>query len=103
MDLEQVTIIFLILVFIAAELYRSVRAHRGVIVSFQDQGPLSAILPVQAVSVRLQDGHEVTAQLNGCTACLGRLKVGDEVRVSNCSDGYVVDLPWIRKGTCSGS
>lgn len=96
MDLEQATIIFLILVFVAAELYRCIRGRRGVIVSFHDLGPFSAILPVLAVSVRLQDGQEVTAQLNGCTACLGRLKVGDEIRISNSSDGYVVDLPWFR-------
>ncbi len=37
---------------------------------------------MMSVKVRMKDGAEIDADLNSCTACMGRLKVGDEVRVS---------------------
>lgn len=96
MDLEQATIIFLVSVFIIAEIFRIFRGTRGVITAFDDAG-LAALLPVNSVRIKLHNGREIQAKLNCCTACLGRLKVGDEVRVTDTKDGYVVDLPWFRK------
>ncbi len=66
------------------------------IVGMNDDGLGLLLSPVVTVRVRLRDGEEITAGLNCCTACLGRLEIGDEVRVSDSSDGYVVDLPWFR-------
>jgi len=71
-------------------------------VAVQDDrlGPVP--LPVMRVRVRLQGGQEVTAGLNCCTACLGRLTVGDEVRVTDTADGYTADLPWLlRRKSCN--
>jgi hypothetical protein len=100
--LEQATILFLVIVFVTAELYRMRRGHRGLIVSVVETGvPLEA-LPALSVHVRLDDGREVTASLMSCTACLGRVQVGDEVRVSDTRDGWVVDLPWLRSRACKG-
>ncbi len=102
MHIEQATVLFLVMVFAAAEVYRLVRGRRGVIVSEDDSGLAGIALPVTSVKVRLECGDEVTATMNCCTACLGRLKIGDEVRVSDSSDGYVVDLPWFRRRSCHG-
>lgn len=95
--LEQVTLIFLVMVFAVAEIYRAGRARRGVIVALQEDIFSVAVMPVIHVRVRLNGGEEVAAALNCCTACLGRLNVGDRVRVANTRDGYVVDLPWFRR------
>lgn len=101
MTLEHLTLAFLLLFFAAAEIYRIVHGKRGVIVSVEDSSVSALVLPVTAVRVRLGDGREVSAQLNCCTACLGRLKVGDQVRVTNSRSGYVVELPWLNRSQCS--
>ena len=98
MNLEYATTLILLAFFAAAEIYRFKRGLRGVIVSVSDPG---IPLPVTSVKVRLQAGDEVAAQLNCCTACLGQLKIGDQVRVAPSSDGYVVDLPWFRRSRCA--
>jgi hypothetical protein len=98
MTLEYATTVFLVFVFIAAEVYRSVRGQRGVILSVEEGALAQILLPEVRVGVRLNDGRDVSATLNGCTLCLGRLKIGDQVRVSPSRDGYVVDLPWFRSG-----
>jgi hypothetical protein len=102
MTLELATVLFLVAVFLTAEVYRMKRWRRGLIVAMDNPGIPLVALPVVTVQVRLDDGSEVSAKLNCCTACLGRLTVGDEVRVSDTSDGWVVNLPWLRTGTCSG-
>jgi hypothetical protein len=99
--LEQATILFLVIVFIAAEIYRSRRGLRGSILAVNDAGLPLIAAPVMSVQVRLRDGREVTASLTCCTACLGRVQIGDEVRVANTRDGWVVDLPWFRGRSCS--
>ncbi len=99
--IEYATLIFLILIFVAAEIHRARRGVRGVIASVKDTGIDPMFLPVTPVNVRLENGSEVIAQVNCCTACLGRLKIGDHVRVSRSKEGYTVDLPWIRKKICS--
>jgi len=98
MNLEHATTLILIVFFAAAEIYRLKRGLRGVLVSVNDPG---IFLPVTSVKVRLRTGGEVTAQLNCCTACLGRLQIGDEVRVAASREGYVVDLPWFRRRKCA--
>lgn len=101
MNIEQATIAFLVIVFAAAEVYRLMRGSRGVIVREEDGGFPGIALPITTVRVRMENGDEVPASMNCCTACLGRLKVGDEVRVSHSSDGYVVDLPWFTRRSCA--
>ncbi len=80
------------------------RARRGLIVGVRDPGLPLAVAPVLEVRVRFKDGTEIDATLNLCTACMGRLNVGDEVRVSGTGEGWIVDLPWRRKSRscCSG-
>jgi hypothetical protein len=96
MSLENATLVFLVLVFLAAEIHRALRSTRGVIVSVEE-GSLGPVpLPIMKVGVRLDRGDEVSASLNCCTLCLGRLNIGDEVRVCPSREGYVVDLPWFR-------
>ncbi len=100
MTLEAITVLFLILLFLAAEIGRFMRGIRGRIVSVNETGFAQAILPVVRVRVKLNNGPEITAGLNGCAACLGRLKIGDEVRVCETSDGYTIDLPWFTAKHC---
>jgi hypothetical protein len=96
MTIDQLTLVFLVGVFVLAEVYRAGRASRGVIVSVESDPTGLLELPTMIVRVRLRDGNEVSAGLSCCTACLGRLRVGDEVRVTSSRDGYIVDLPWLR-------
>jgi hypothetical protein len=100
MTIDQLTVIFLIMVFVSAEVFRSFRGKRGIIDSFEDGGLGSGMLAMN-VKVTLNTGEKVSADLNCCTACMGRLGIGDEVRVSPTRNGYVVDLPWFRRGTCN--
>ena len=101
MNIEQATVVFLVIVFAAAEIFRFMRGRRGVIVCEEDSGFNGIALPVTTVRVKLDSGDEVKASMNCCTACLGRLKIGDEVRVSNSRDGYLVDLPWFSRRSCN--
>ncbi len=103
MTLEHATLIFLVLVFVAAEVYRTRRGQPGVIVSVgaTSFGPIP--LPLVQVDVRLETGSKVSASLDCCTACLGRLNVGDEVRVFRSNEGYKVALPWVRSGASGKS
>jgi hypothetical protein len=104
MSIEYATIFFLIAVFIIAEIYRMRRGRRGVIVSANGSHLAGVALPVFQVEVELRDGTRVNAAANCCTACLGQLKVGDEVMVTSSRDGYVVDLPWLRsRQRCTGA
>jgi hypothetical protein len=100
MNLEHATLIFLIALFVLAELYHMARGERGLIIDVHEPA-LAHFLPAMQVTVELTEGREVVATLSGCTACLGRLQIGDEVLVRSSKDGYVVDLPWVRKHTCA--
>lgn len=95
MDLETVTLVFLIMVFVSAEVYRSLRSSRGVIVAFEDSDLGFLVSPLLTARVKLNDGSVVLASVNSCTACLGRLAVGTQVRIYNSSSGYVLDTPWV--------
>ncbi|MFH0824848.1 MAG: hypothetical protein V2B18_19010 [Pseudomonadota bacterium] len=95
MTLEHATSAFLVVLFVVAEIYRLRRARRGVILALNEGGPSFVALPVTPAKVRMNDGKVVTASLGCCTACLGRLKVGDEVLVADTKEGFTVELPWV--------
>lgn len=97
MNIEHVTLLFLVCVFVGAEIFRARRGLRGVITAADECCIGPAVLPIMTVRVMLERGDEVTAKLNCCTSCLGRLTIGDEVRVADSRDGYVIDLPWLRR------
>lgn len=100
--LEYLTLLFLVALFVAAEVYRMRSGRRGVLLAADDPIDSPAPLPVTHVRVMLDDNSEVAASLNCCTACIGRLNVGDEVRVAETKDGWVVDLAWFRSSGCGG-
>lgn len=97
MDIETITLIFLVILFLTAEGYRALRSSRGIIVSFEDSDLGFLVSPELTAKIRLEDGAIVQASVNGCTACMGNLIVGSQVRVYESSNGYVVDTPWFRK------
>jgi len=103
MTLEQLTLGFLIAVFLAAEVYRFTRGTRGVIVTVDEPAMPFVALPITNVRVRLDDGREVQARLDACTSCMGHLKTGDQVRVAETREGWVVDLPWRNRKHCANS
>ena len=76
MNLEHATLLFLVVVFIGAEIFRSTRSMRGVIVSADDCSIGPVVLPTMTVKVRLDQGDEVTASLNCCTAVFGQTDRG---------------------------
>jgi hypothetical protein len=100
MNLEYLTFLILVGFFVAAEVYRFRRGMSGEIVGLEPSTLGPVVLPVQPVRVRLDAGDEVTATMNCCVACLGRLQVGDRVRVTKSREGFVVDLPWTRGKSC---
>jgi hypothetical protein len=102
MNIELATTIFLITVFLCAELYRLIRGKTGIVVAFIEGLPGTAML-TNKVQVELAGGELVTAEMNACVACLGRVGIGTEVRVAESREGFVVHLPWFRSGKCSGS
>jgi hypothetical protein len=102
MNIELATTIFLIAVFTSAELYRLLRGKTGVVVGFIEGFPGTAML-ANKVQVELVTGELVTAEMNACVACLGRVGIGTEVRVTESRDGFVVHLPWFRSGKCCGA
>lgn len=97
MTLEHATLLFLVVLFLAAEVFRTARGARGVLLSLNDPGHDIATVPVIKARVKLHDGTVIDAGLNFCTACIGQLKVGDEVRVTNSREGYILDLPWFQR------
>lgn len=97
MDLEFLTTVLLVLVFIAAELYRVFWSQRGVILSLKERDAGVLFTAGATACIRLADGNEITLDIPPCTLCLGRLCVGEEVRVTRSKSGYSVDLPWSRK------
>jgi hypothetical protein len=103
MDIELITLAFLIVLFVTAEVYRSLKSSRGVIVSFEDSDLGFLVSPVLTARVRLEDGAIVQATANSCAVCMGKMAVGTQVRVYCSSTGYVLDSPWFRKkssGSC---
>ncbi len=102
MNLEHATLIFLVAFFIAVEIWRIRRGQHGVIVALGDDADFPVPLPVTSVQVRLENGSHVKATMSCCTACLGRLQIGDQVKVSPSRDGWVVDLPWFGRKSCEG-
>lgn len=95
--LEQGTLLFLVMIFFAAEIFRVARGTRGVLLSLTDPGHDLESAALIAARVKLRDGTVIDAGLNYCTACMGRLRVGDEVRVTNSREGYILDLPWFQR------
>ncbi len=96
MNIENITLGFLIAVFILAEIYRTLRSARGVIVSVEDSGPQNFFGEIRTAVVRLKSGREVTAKMSQCAACIARIQLGSEVKVFNSSDGFTIDPVWFR-------
>ncbi len=96
MDWDYLTTVLLVAVFLAAEVYRCVGSRRGVILLL-NVDETSASFHCSTALIRLDDGNEITAEVPPCTLCLGRLGVGEEVRVIRGGRGYSVDLPWFQR------
>ncbi len=102
MDLEYFTSVLLLGVFIAAEVYRAIASRKGFIVGFKVMDePGQSLSFGTTAHVKLKNGDDVYANISPCTMCLGRLGIGEEVRVIPSGRGYLVDLPWFRTMSCS--
>lgn len=109
MNIEHITLLFLITVFVLAEIYRARRSVRGVVVSFEDTGPLNFFGEVRTVVVKLSSGELIQARMSSCAQCLGKIEPGSEVRIFDSSEGFQIDPVWIRsskncaqKNSCAG-
>lgn len=96
MNLENLTLIFLIAVFLAAEIYRTRRSVRGIVTFIEDFGPQNFLGEIRTATVKLYSGQEVSAKLTSCSACIGKIGIGSEVKVFKSSEGYMVDPVWFR-------
>lgn len=102
MAIENLTLLFLVLVFALAEVWALTRGLRGVMVGFCDEAPPMLRLADRRVRVRLADGSFVAARVSGCTACMNRLAVGDAVSLLRQGAELVVAVPWGPR-RCPGS
>ena len=102
MVVENLTLLFLVLVFVLAELWSAVRGLRGVMVGFCDDEIPMLRLADRRVQVRLKDGSLVSAKVSGCTACMNRLAVGDAVSLLRQGAELVVAVPWGAR-SCPGT
>ena len=96
MDIEQITLLFLIAIFALAEIYRARRSVRGIVISLEEPGPFNFFGEFRTAVVRLSSGRKVEAKMTSCTACLGKIELGSEVKIYSASDGYQIDPVWIR-------
>lgn len=102
MDWENATLIFLIAVFLMAELYRTRRSVRGMVISIDECGPQNFLGEIRTAIVRLSSGRDIEAKLTSCSACIGKIGIGSEVKVFKSSDGYMIDPIWFRsKDKCA--
>jgi len=93
-SLESLTALFLVGLFLYAEIQQWIGRKKGVIVGVVGSPlPLADLLGSE-VRVRMHGGELVTAVVPACTQCMGRLQVGDEVDMVRTRDGYVVKLPF---------
>jgi hypothetical protein len=91
-DIEMITTAFVVLVFLAAEVYRIARGRRATIEFIEPI--LGCELAGLRLRVRLDDGATVWAQSDPCTACMGHFRIGDSVRVTRFKDEFKIHLPW---------
>jgi len=96
MDIEQITLLFLIAIFALAEIYRARRSVRGIVISLEEPGPFNFFGEFRTAVVRLSSGKKVEAKMTSCTACLGKIELGSEVKIYSASDGYQIDPVWFR-------
>jgi hypothetical protein len=91
----EITSLFLIIVFIAAEFYRFRRRITGLI---REVLPLDGD-PTGLMGARLHvltpDDREVTALVSGCQMCACRLSIGDTVSLVPGPHGYVLRSAWM--------
>ena len=104
-SIELLTFLFLVGVFTFLEVYQIFSKKKGVIVDVVESPiPLGGMLGGEVV-VRMTSGRVVRAKLSGCTQCMGRFTVGDEVHLIRSRSGYSVKIPFMsgRMHTCSHS
>lgn len=95
--IELLTFFFLVGFFAFLEIRQLFDKERGIIVDFVEPAlPLAGMLSTE-VLVRMEDGNIVNANLSGCTQCMGRFQVGDEVHLIRSRSGYSVKIPFISR------
>jgi hypothetical protein len=91
----EMTTVFLIIVFVAAEFYRYGNRITGMV---RKVLPLDGD-PTGLAGVRLRvetsEAGEVTALVSGCQMCLSPIKMGETVSLVPGPNGYIVKPPWI--------
>jgi hypothetical protein len=90
-----ITALFLIAVFLAAELYRFKSRITGFVrdIQFLDGDPTGFI--GARIQVVTPENIEVTAFISGCQMCASPISVGDRVLLIHGPQGYIVKSFWI--------
>jgi hypothetical protein len=89
------TTLFLIGFFAFAQIYCSVKSHRGHIKQVNANSIDQFDLLPRSVSVHLENGKEIQAQASACILCMGRFSQGDRVRVFENKGKYTLGLPFL--------
>jgi hypothetical protein len=98
-----ITTLFLIAVFLAAELYRFKRRITGLIrdIRFLDDDPTG--LMGARIQVITPENGEITAFISSCQMCASPISIGAKVLLIPGPNGYVMKSPWTyrrSRGAC---
>jgi hypothetical protein len=90
-----ITALFLVAVFLAAELYRFKRRIAGLVkeIRFMD-GDATGILGAY-VQVATQENGEVVGFISGCQLCACPIAIGESVLLIPGPEGYIIKSPWL--------
>jgi hypothetical protein len=94
----EITTAFLVLVFIAAELYRFKRRISGSIREILPADGDPTGIAGARLKVETAEAGEVAAFISGCQMCASRLEIGARVLLIPGPNGYIVKSPWISGG-----
>ena len=97
------TTLFLILVFLAAEIASHAGKVKGRIIRFAREEMHVPGLTGCRILVEKENGERVWAEASGCVACQGNFKIGDEIKLVSTSGGYKVMIPFFSFGNGSHS
>jgi len=100
MTIEVGTLLFLVIVFVGAEIWTHRHGLRGRVIEMVDDANGLPRMVDRQMKVRLNAGSVVTARVSGCTSCMARFVLGDPVVLVRHSGGYTVTVPWFER-TCS--
>ena len=87
------TFFVLVIFFLALEIYKFKYYIKGRVIEFYPSAIGLENLLNSQIKVKLENGQVVEAEAERCTICMGEFQLGDEVRLIQSRNKYIVHLP----------